>query len=90
MSATQLKKGQFLTSILIEAVTENEVENAISKLEENISCGFDRISPKIVGISLHIVKPLTYIFNQSFLNGSIPALVTSTFKVNNKEQIIVY
>ena len=70
---------------------ENEVENAISTLEENISCGYDGISPKILRkISYHIVKPLTYIFNQSFLNGSIPALITSTFKANNKEQIIVY
>ena len=41
-------------------------------------------------ISKHILKPLTHIYNQSFLTGIIPtelkiALVTPIFKANDKE-----
>ena len=93
---TYLRKGKYLNSIFIDGVTEKEVENEISKLAENKSCGYDGIPPKIVRkISMYIVKPLTYIFNQSFLTGLIPeqlkiALVTPVFKANNKEQFTNY
>ena len=46
-------------------------------------------------ISTYIVKPLTYIFNQSFLTGIIPsqlkiALITPIFKAKNKEKFSNY
>ena len=60
------------------------------------SSGYDEIPPKLVkNISKHIVKPLTYIYNQSFLTGVIPndlkiALVTPVFKANDKEEFNNY
>ena len=61
------------------------------KLKDGKSCGYDEMSPKVMRkISKHILKPLTHIYNQSFLTGIIPtelktALVTPIFKANDKE-----
>ena len=83
-------------SIFLEAVTEKEVEFEISQLNGKKSSGYDEIPPKLVkNISKHIVKPLTYIYNQSFLTGVIPndlkiALVTPVFKANDKEEFNNY
>ena len=80
----------------MEAVTEKEVEFEISQLNGKKSSGYDEIPPKLVkNISKHIVKPLTYIYNQSFLTGVIPndlkiALVTPVFKANDKEEFNNY
>ena len=46
-------------------------------------------------ISKHIIKPLTYIFNQSLTTGVIPddlkiALVTPIYKANGKEEFSNY
>ena len=52
--------------------------------------------PKLVkNISKYIIEPLTYIYNQSFLTGSIPddlkvALVTPVFKMNDREEFSNY
>ena len=49
------------------------------------------MSPRVIkAISDNVVKPLTYIFNQTFLTGIIPnefkmAIVTPVFKTNDKE-----
>ena len=66
-------------------------------LKENKSCGHDEIPAKVVKqISTYIVKPLTYIFNQSSLTGIIPsqlkiALITPIFKAKgNKEKFSNY
>ena len=83
-------------SIFLEAVTEKEVEFEISQLNGKKSSGYDEIPPKLVkNISKHIVKPLTYIYNQSLLTGVIPndlkiALVTPVFKANHKEKFNNY
>ena len=85
-----------IKSIFLDAVTENEVEFEIRKLNVNKSCGHDEIPPKLVKkVSKYIVKQLTYIYNQSFLTGSIPddlkvALVTPVFKANDKEEFSNY
>ena len=51
-------------SIFLDAVTEKEVELKIGALDK--SCGHDKISPKLTKeISKYIIKPLTYIYNQS-------------------------
>ena len=69
-----------------------KVKLEIHKLKENKLCGHDEIPPKLVkNISKYIIKPLTNIYNQSFLTGSIPdnlkvALVTPVFKANDKEE----
>ena len=85
-----------IKSIFFDPVTENEVEVEIRKLKENKSCGHDDIPPKLVkNISKYIIKPLAYIYNQSFLTGSIPddlkvALVTPVFKANDREEFSNY
>ena len=78
-------------------MTEKEVEFEISQLNRNKSCGHDEIPPKLVKkISKYIIKPLTFIFNQSFVTGIIipddlkVALVTPVFKANNKEEFSNY
>ena len=79
-----------------DAVTENEVEFEIRQLIGNTSCGHDEIPPKLVKIiAKHIIRPLTHIYNQSFLNGTISndfkiAIVTPAFKANNKEEFSNY
>ena len=56
----------------------------------------DEISPKVVkAVSKHIVKPLTHIYNQSFVTGIVPselktAVVTQIFKPNEKESFSNY
>ena len=77
--------------MFLDPVTEKEVENELNKLKDGKSCGYDEMSPKVMRkISKHILKPLTHIYNQSFLTGIIPtelkiALVTPIFKANDKE-----
>ena len=78
-------------SVFLDPVTEKEVENQLNKLKYGKSCGYDEMSPKVMRkISKHILKPLTHIYNQSFLTGIIPtelkiAVVTPIFKANDKE-----
>ena len=85
-----------MDSIFLDGVTEKEVEIEISTLNSNKSCGHDEIPPKFVKqISKHIIKPLTYIFNQSLTTGVIPddlkiALVTPIYKANGKEEFSNY
>ena len=87
---------RLVNSIFLDAVTENEVEFEIRQLSGNKSCGHDEIPPKLVKkIAKHIIRPLTYIYNQSFLTGIIPndlkiAIVTPVFKANNKEEFSNY
>ena len=85
-----------MDSIFLDGVTEKEEEIEISTLNSNKSCGHDEIPPKLVKqISKHIIKPLTYIFNQSLTTGVIPddlkiALVTPIYKANSKEEFSNY
>ena len=88
------KKSLFLHPAhwLRKKMKKMKVKLEIHKLKENKLCGHDEIPPKLVkNISKYIIKPLTNIYNQSFLTGSIPdnlkvALVTPVFKANDKEE----
>lgn len=85
-----------IKSIFLDPVTENEVKLEIRRLKENKLCGHDEIPPKLVkNISKYIINQITYIYNQSFLTGSLPddnkvALVTLVFKVNEREEFANY
>ena len=87
---------RFVKSIFLDAVTENEVEFEIRQLNGNKSCGHDEILPKLAKkITKHVIRPLTHLYNQSFLTGIIPndlkiAIVTPVFKANNKEEFSNY
>ena len=83
-------------SIFLDPITENEVKIEFDQLKVNKSGGYDEMSPRILkAISNTVVKPLTYIYNQTFLTGVIPnefkmAIVTPVFKSNDKESFSNY
>ena len=55
-------------SIFLDPITENEVKIEIDQLNVNKSGGYDEMSPTVIkAISNIVVKPLTYIYNQTFL-----------------------
>ena len=87
---------RYIKSIFLDPVIENEVKLEIRRLKENKPCGHDEIPPKLVkNISKHIINQITYIYNQSFLTGSLPdnlkfALVTLVFKANDREEFANY
>ena len=54
-------------SISLDPVTEHQVELEIRKLNEHELCGHDEIPAKLVEkIWKYVMKPLMYIYNQSF------------------------
>ena len=51
----------------------NEVRNEIGKVNATKSPGYDGLSAKIIKlVGTEISKPITQIFNQTFLTGNIP------------------
>ena len=88
--------GSYPSSFLIDAVTQNELENEIANMKPNKSSGCDDINTKIIKkIAKEISKPLAHIFNLSFLSGIIPdnlkvALVTPIFKSNDETKFENY
>ena len=82
--------------MFFEPVTEHELLTEINNLNENKSAGHDEISAKMIKtIGEEIVKPLTHIYNSTFLTGKIPnflkiALVTPIFKANENNQFENY
>ena len=83
-------------TVFLGAILENEVLHEIKLLHASTASGLDDVSPKVVkAIANYIVKPLTHIFNLSFLTGIIPnalkiARVTPVFKANSKENFSNY
>jgi retron-type reverse transcriptase len=72
-------------------VSEGELTTEILQLAYNKSPGYDDIPPKIIKSSCQdIIKPLTHIFNQSFVSGIVPdklkiAKVIPLFKKNDMQ-----
>ena len=65
-------KDRVLESIFLEPVTEEELYKLISKLKDSAN-GWDDLGSKFIKLSLHyIVKPLSYICNQSLQEGIFP------------------
>ena len=83
-------------SMFLSPITENEVENVISKLKGKLSSGFDEIPEILVKHCSHyIVKPLTHVFNLSFKSGTFPQLmkkakISPLFKKGDKQDIQNY
>ena len=83
-------------SFFLEAVTEHEVRNEIGKINATKSPGYDGLSAKIIKlVANEISKPITQIFNQTFLTGNIPhqlkiALVTPIHKSNEDNKFDNY
>ena len=80
----------------MEAVTEHEVRNEIGKINAAKSPGYDGLSAKIIKlVANEISKPITQIFNQTFLTGNIPhqlkiALVTPIHESNEDNKFDNY
>jgi len=63
-------------SMLIAPITEAEVIRVIKDLNNNSSVGFYEIPTFLVKQCLcHFVKPLTHIYNISFLTGTFPVTI---------------
>ena len=55
------------------SLKEGEVDKGVTQLNANKSNGYDDITSKVIrNIPSHIGKPLTHIFNLSFVTGIIP------------------
>ena len=89
-------KQRCSASVFLDPVTDDEVLNEIKQFNANKSSGHDDSSPKVVkAISSYVVKPLTHIFNLSFLTGKISdalkiALVTPVYKANDQHKFSNY
>jgi hypothetical protein len=60
-------------NLIFDHTTTKESENIIKSLKSKNSCGYDKISIKILKVSsLFITAPLNYIYNRSILSGSFP------------------
>ena len=60
-------------TIFLFAITENEIHDIISKMDEKFSAGDDEISNALVKLSCSITIPyLTKLINQTFIEGTFP------------------
>ena len=82
--------------MFLDPITEFELETELRNMKQNKCPGYDNITTKtVITCAKEISKPLTHIFNSTFITGIIPdklkvALVTPIFKANerNKFEII--
>jgi hypothetical protein len=57
-------------------ITEDDVQNLVSKLKGKFSAGYDEIPEKLVKECIQFIKkPLTFIFNISLCSGTFPNLM---------------
>jgi hypothetical protein len=83
--------GNFMNSMFLNPITENEMISEVLKLKDNKSPGYDEINAKIIKTVATDISQTTYsIFNLSFATGFIPeqlklALVTPIFKAGDKQ-----
>ena len=84
------------TVLFLDPITENELANELKNMDPNRSPGYDDLSTKMIQLNAkQISKPLTHIFNLTFLSGTIPdklkiALVTPIFKGNENNKFENY
>ena len=88
--------GNYPNSMFLTPITENEIQSELRMMHSNKSPGYDNINNKIIKLSAtEISKPLTHIFNLTFVNGVIPdelklALVTPIFKAQESDRFENY
>ena len=77
--------------MFFEPVTEHELLSEINNLNENKSAGHDEICAKMIKtIGEEIVKPLTHIYNSTFLTGKIPNFLKIALVTQNMQMKIIY
>jgi hypothetical protein len=73
--------GNFMNSMFLNPITENEMISEVLKLKGNKSPGYDEINAKIIKtVATDISQPLTHIFNLSFPTGFIPEQLKRVLK----------
>ena len=81
-----------MNTMFFDPITETELENEIRNMNPNKCPGYDGISIKtIILCAKEISKPLTHIYNSTFVTGIIPdklkiSLVTPIFKANESNK----
>ena len=89
-------KNPIQKSMFLNAVTENEVHNAIMSLRDNNSTGSDCLTTKTLKLAANFIKtPLSCIINLSFSQGVFPtsfktAKVIPIHKKGSKDNIENY
>ena len=84
------------SSLFLIPTNPYEITEIVEKLNSDTSCGFDDVRSSVVkSVISFISHPLAYIFNISFLTGSVPsnlkiAKVTPVFKSGDPEDIHNY
>ena len=67
---------QTLNSIVLNPTTQLEIEQKIDELAPKTSCGYDKISNKLLkDLKSAVSYPLTIIFNQSIISGHFPNMM---------------
>ena len=83
-------------SIFIKPVDHHEILNIVSNMTNTTSSGQDEISPKLIKSTItSILKPLTYIINESLQIGEVPeamkvAKVIPIYKKNDPNHLTNY
>lgn len=80
----------------ITETTEKEILQIINKMQNKQSAGIDNIPDSLIKkIAPYIIKPLTYLYNQSLTQGSFPnifktAVIKPIHKKGNKQDVMNY
>jgi hypothetical protein len=76
--------------MFVSPVTEDEVQNVVSKLKGKFSAGYDEIPEKLVKECIQFIKKaLTFILNISLYSGTFPNLMEKD-KKGGKQEISNY
>ena len=66
-------KGNYMDSMLLTPVCEQEIKKELENLDPSKSCGHDNIMPKIVKqLATELSEPLSHIINLTFSTGKLP------------------
>lgn len=84
-----------IDSMFLRPVTNLEVESIIARLSNNVSCGINGVSVRMVKNCTNLVPIFTYYVNRSFETGIFPdslkvARVTPIYKSNSKHDASNY
>ena len=66
-------KGNYMDSMLLTPVCEQEIKKELENLDSSKSCGHDNIMPKVVKqLATELSEPLSHIINLTFSTGKLP------------------
>ena len=72
-SADSYLTGQFLSTLFLDPVTEEEVIKITNDFQPGKAVGYDNIPMLLIQKTIHVIaKPLSHIINLSFSSGIVP------------------